>query len=148
MLVIPRRRSRVQLGLLAGHTGFSALTCTHRASLFNLAPVANALGKNRSECGGDADGLIELLHGPFDIVVRLENRVRVQDEFDVGIKLACLPFDRRRLSDGRSALDGDQIDLLQCAKRFRAFDGSVVASVVDKDDAPDAESLPRDRLET
>ncbi len=146
--MIPRREIPGPAGFARRPHWLQCVDRPHRASLFNLAPVANALGKNRSECGGDADGLIELLHGPFDIVVRLENRVRVQDEFDVGIKLACLPFDRRRLSDGRSALDGDQIDLLQCAKRFRAFDGSVVASVVDKDDAPDAESLPRDRLET
>jgi hypothetical protein len=105
------------------------------------------LRQDHSARAGDADRLIQLLHGSLDIVVGFEHRVGVENEFDIGVELARLPLDGWCFSDWRSALDDRQVDLLQRTEQSGANHRTVRASVVDENNSPRTKRLARHRLE-
>ena len=106
-----------------------------------LPPIAPPQRQNGSARRCDADALVELLDGALDVVRRLENRVAVENELDVGIELPRLPLDGRRLADRLVTLDGDQLDPVLLAERPRTHDRAVGAAVVDQDHAMRAQCL-------
>ena len=104
------------------------------ATLSSLAPILLSLRQHRAEGAGDTDRLIELLNRPLDVVVGFEHRVGVEDEFDVGVELARLPLDRRRLADRRRAAESRELDALLRAERLSPFNRAIGAAIVDQDD--------------
>jgi hypothetical protein len=104
--------------------------------------------QHQSAGAGDADGLVEIVYRPLDVVVGLEHGVGVEDELDVGIELACLLPDRRRLADRSGAPDHGHLDAVEFAERSRPRRGSIAAAVVDDNDTPRTTSLTEDRRET
>src|SRR5262249_1477686 len=116
--------------------------------LLDLSAVLFALRQDGSKGARDADRLIQLLNRSLDVGARLEYGVGVENELDVGVELARLTFDCRRLADRRAALNREKIDVVQPAERRRALDGAIVAPVVDEDDTPGPHGLLGDRRET
>jgi hypothetical protein len=108
-------------------------------------PILLALRQHRAEGAGDTDRLVQFLDGPFDVVVGFEDRVGVEDEFDVGVQLAGLPFDRRRLADRLAPLNRAKLHALLGAERSGPFDGAITAAIVDQDDLSRSHRLPQHR---
>src|SRR5262249_51453345 len=117
-----------------------------RTVLGSLA-IAVPLGKNHAARAGDANRLIQLLNRSLNIVVGFEHRVGIEDELDIGIELARLTFDRRRLSDRCAPLNRNQLDVLQRTERLGTCDGAVGTAVVNENDPPRTERLTGHRSE-
>ncbi len=101
--------------------------------------------QDRAARAADAGRLIQLLHRARDVVGRLEDRVGVEDELDVGVELARLALDRRRLADRLAPADGEDLDVLRGAVRLGHLHRLVVAPIVHEDDAAGLQGLPQDR---
>jgi len=90
---------------------------------------------------------VEVADRSFEVVVRFENGVCVEDEQHVRVERACLLPDRRRLANRLEALNDRDLDSMRRAERKRARGRGVAASVVDDDDSPRPQGLPQDGRE-
>ena len=120
----------------------------HVRRIVQTLSVLLAQRQNRPACAGNPDALVQLLDRSFDIVVRLEHRVGVEDELDIGVELTGLTLDRRRLANRLSAPDGDEIEVVKLAEGFGELDRPVGAAIVDEDDLAWAQRLSQHRRQT
>ena len=84
-----------------------------RKRLVRGTPIPLSQRQDRPAGAGDADGLIQLLDRSLEVVVRLEQRVCVEDEQHVGVERARLLLDRRRLADRGGTPDDDDIGAMK-----------------------------------